>query len=317
MTTRVATTPLDFSARHVAYNTPHTLMAAADGGDTVATWQRDGDTRTWVGGSSWSADGLEVTCLCWAPPEFGNVLCAGTMEGAVCVWAQAPDGEWRRRARLTTTTHPATAASFAPRQLGPIVAVAFKDGSVRTFIAAETLDAESWDVAAEVLPGRGGVARTCLAWREHDAGLPPLLCVGSSSGSIDVMMFRAASLGWEAVARLGSAGEDYSGQAIGAVAWAPTLGRPMDLLAVAAGRRVIIWALRGAVDALQAERVAVLEHDAGVWQLGWNMLGNWLAASTEAGEVCMWRPDLAGEWLLLNKVTSGGAGAAGGDAAMS
>lgn len=53
----------------------------------------------------------------------------------------------------------------------------------------------------------------------------------------------------------------------------------------------------------QAEQLARLQHTAGVWQIEWNMLGSWLAASTEGREVCMWRPDLSGEWLLLNRIT--------------
>lgn len=54
--------------------------------------------------------------------------------------------------------------------------------------------------------------------------------------------------------------------------------------------------------ALQVEELARLQHTAAVRQVEWNLLGSWLAASTEAGDVCMWRPDLGGEWLLLNRV---------------
>lgn len=57
------------------------------------------------------------------------------------------------------------------------------------------------------------------------------------------------------------------------------------------------------------EQLARLQHAAGVWQIEWNMLGSWLAASTEGGEVCMWRPDLAGEWLLLNRISGKPGGA--------
>lgn len=52
----------------------------------------------------------------------------------------------------------------------------------------------------------------------------------------------------------------------------------------------------------QMEQLARLQHSAAVWQVEWNLLGSWLAASTEGGEVCMWRPDLSGEWLLLNRI---------------
>jgi hypothetical protein len=86
------------------------------------------------------------------------------------------------------------------------------------------------------------------------------------------------------------------------VAWAPTLGRPYDIAAVAAGPAVLLWKLTGAADSLQVEQLARLQHAADVWQVEWNLLGSWLAASTEGGEVLMWRPDLSGEWLLLNRI---------------
>ncbi len=35
------------------------------------------------------------------------------------------------------------------------------------------------------------------------------------------------------------------------VAWAPTLGRPYDIAAVAAGPTVLLWRLGGAADALE------------------------------------------------------------------
>ncbi len=44
---------------------------------------------------------------------------------------------------------------------------------------------------------------------------------------------------------------DYQSKPISAVAWAPTLGRPVELVAVAAGQRVIIWSMQGAADSMQ------------------------------------------------------------------
>ena len=57
--------------------------------------------------------------------------------------------------------------------------------------------------------------------------------------------------------------------------------------------------------------MAVLEHSAPVWRVEWNLLGTWLAASTEGSEVCLWRPDLLGEWLLVNKIVGDSKGGAG------
>jgi protein transport protein SEC13 len=77
-------------------------------------------------------------------------------------------------------------------------------------------------------------------------------------------------------------------------------------VAVAAGTRVVLWALTGSTAGMAVERVATLDHEDAVWQVGWNTLGNWLAASTEGGAVCMWRPDLTGEWGLVNSIMGGG-----------
>lgn len=308
-TERVTSTPLEASAAHVCYNIPHTAMAVVDHSGTISTWQRDGQSREWISGPAWTSEGLAITCICWAPPEFGNILCAGTGQGVVCVWAQTPHGEWTKRAHIPASTHSALDACFTPRQMGPIVSIAFADGSVKLFIAEATLNAFSWDPHSEFHLSREAKACTTVSWREFDPALPPLLAIGSGTGSAEIWMFREQLLRWERVQELKSPQDSMDDNinndhgSISAVAWAPRLGRPYDLIAVASGNRVVLWSLTGAVDAIKVDRVAVLDHDHDVWQLGWNMLGNWLAASTEGGEVCMWRPDLAGEWLLLNKIS--------------
>ncbi|KAG7673743.1 hypothetical protein Ndes2437B_g01908 [Nannochloris sp. 'desiccata'] len=310
---RVTSTQLEISAAHVCYNIPHTLMAVVDHSGTISTWQRDGQSREWIPGPAWTSGGLAINCICWAPPEFGNILCTGTGQGTVLVWAQTSHGQWEKRAHIPASTHAALDACFAPRQMGPIVSIAFSDGSVKLFIAASSLNAVSWDPHSEFQLDRDAKACTSVSWREFDPALPPLLAIGSAGGGGcgEVWMFREQLLRWEQVQQLKSSSPDMDDDGsnnnqggISAVAWAPRLGRPYDLIAVASGHRVTLWSLTGAVDALEVKRVAVLDHDHDVWQLGWNMLGNWLAASTDGGEVCMWRPDLAGEWLQKNLIIS-------------
>ena len=52
------------------------------------------------------------------------------------------------------------------------------------------------------------------------------------------------SLAWAAL-------QDYGGKPVADVAWAPTLGRPHDIAAVAAGPLVLLWKLTGTADSLQ------------------------------------------------------------------
>lgn len=93
-------------------------------------------------------------------------------------------------------------------------------------------------------------------------------------------------------------------QAVVACTWAPTLGRPVELLAAAEGATVHVLSLQGAIDALQVERVARLEHGAAVWKVEWNMLGNWLAVGTDDGAVQLWRPNLLDEWALQHTIAA-------------
>jgi WD40 repeat protein len=302
MATIVASTPLG-GAEVVAYNLPHTRMAAFDAAaGVVSTWAREGEGRAWAAAAAWPAGGHSVTALAWAPPESGAALVAGTARGAVLVWAAGPGGAWALLPELREGAHEVTALAFAPRELGALVAAAYADGAVRLFEAAAPLGATRWDLHSALRLAPEARGATSLAWRGHDAALPPMLAVGSVGGGALVWALRRGTMRWELVGALGDARADYGGAPVAAVAWAPAAGRPRELLAAAAGGRVVLWALRGAADAPEAERVAVLEHGAPVWQLAWNWLGSWLAASTEAGEVCLWRPDLAGEWRLLNRV---------------
>lgn len=87
-----------------------------------------------------------------------------------------------------------------------------------------------------------------------------------------------------------------------ACAWAPTLGRPLELVAAADGATVHVLSLAGAIDVLQIASVAQLKHPAAVWKVEWNMLGNWLAVGTEDGAVQLWRPNLLDEWALQHTV---------------
>lgn len=166
-------------------------------------------------------------------------------------------------------------------------------------------------------------APTALSWREPDddstsgAALPPLLLVGTARGQAAVWWLRKQTGSWVKAIDLplqGPGGKDDPGtmhgdqpgtqgqQGVSSVAWSSVLGRSHETVAVARGPAVTLCTLRGATDALEVECLAVLPHGSPVWQVEWNPLGTWLAASTEAGQVCLWRPDFGGEWKLCNSI---------------
>lgn len=330
MAVRITPTELVSAAATVAYNEAHTRMAVADCGGRVAVWARDGDSRSWVLSASIALPqgSAPLTRLAWAPPEFGTVLSGGSADGVVWIWDQQPEqaeppaagdtaaagaqgggaapGTWQLRARINDSSLSVQALAFAPAAMGPLLAAASADGFVRFYAASTPLAAEHWRLEAELQACPGGGACTALSWREHSPGLPPLLAVGTATEGALLFYFEQPHRRWQRAAALGSR-EDYGGVPVSAAGWAPTLGRPLELVAVAAAQTVTIWGLRGPADALQVEVVATLPHPAPVSQAEWNLLGTWLAAAA-GGRVFMWRPDLAGEWRLLNTIdgSSGG-----------
>lgn len=93
----------------------------------------------------------------------------------------------------------------------------------------------------------GGI--TGLAWRPPSAGVPPMLLVSGPTGAA-VWWHDAARCVWAESAQL-------PGPPASAVAWAPLLGRPADLVAAAAGRDITVWSLEGRADALEVGALAM------------------------------------------------------------
>lgn len=295
-------TPLNAQAVAAAYNDTHTRLAIFDSSGRLTICQREGASRSWTLAHSLAAEGLRITALCWAPGEFGSVLAGGSADGSVAVWQDGPGEQgWRLAALLKEGSLGVQGLAFAPPELGPLLAAAYADGAVRFYEATDVLAASGWELQNHFRLGGSTGAATAISWRPAAPGVPPLLLVGTALGFAQVWVYRRQLMRWEHAATLGGP-QEAGGRPVADVAWAPTLGRPYDIAAVAAGPAVLLWRLTGAADSLQVEQLARLQHLADVWQLEWNLLGSWLAASTDAGEICMWRPDLGGEWLLLNKV---------------
>ncbi|EFN52103.1 hypothetical protein CHLNCDRAFT_139397 [Chlorella variabilis] len=223
-------------------------------------------------------------------------------EGRVAIFQRKASSKgWSLHATLPADDLCITQLCWAPAEFGRVIAGGTADGSV--VVWQETPGEQgSWRLVAALKEATLAVLDVAFA----PPPLGPLLAVAYADGFVRLFVASSelAPASWELQNHfqigIGS-GADYGGRPVADVAWAPAMGRPCDVVAVAAGATVLLWELWGTADGLQSRQLVRLQHATPVWQVAWNPLGNWLAASIEGREVCMWRPDLGGEWLLLSR----------------
>ena len=52
----------------------------------------------------------------------------------------------------------------------------------------------------------------------------------------------------------------------------------------------------------QVELIAELDHPAAVFRISWHPVAFWLAVSLQNSQVHMWRPNLVGQWKLIQQL---------------
>ncbi|KAF5192496.1 Seh1, partial [Thalictrum thalictroides] len=116
--------------------------------------------------------------------------------------------------------------------------------------------------------------------------------------SSKVWEFDEAHQRWLPVAEL--ALPEDKGDQVYVVAWAPNIGRPYEVLAVATSRGIAVWHIGLLPDTdgkLSVEKVALLSgHEGEVWQMEWDMGGMTLATTGSDGVVRLWQSNLNGVW---------------------
>ncbi|KXZ56904.1 hypothetical protein GPECTOR_1g815 [Gonium pectorale] len=271
---------------------------------------------SWTQVAAWE-NARQVTHLAWAHPEYGRLLAGGTSAGTVLVWAQTPElqpggaaegaedgngagssgngsgGYYDALAELPCGSSPCRALCFAPRQTGLVLAALLEDGSVALYEAEEPLTPRAWNLHSKIKAGPSGVCRG-MCWRPFSPGVPPMLCMGAGPRAL-VWQYVLALNSWQVVARVDTA----NSQDVAAVHWAPPLGRPAELLALGAGRDLLVYGLSGDTAALEAEHLASLVHDDTVWKVEWDLWGNQVAAATDGQQVHVYKPDLVGSWVKV------------------
>jgi hypothetical protein len=223
--------------------------------------------------------------------------------------------EWRQTSEVACGRQPVCALAFGPRQLGLTVAAATRGGCVHVLEADRVMAPNAWTPLSKFQAGAGGASgapsssatgaasaasqgATSLCWRPFSPGVAPLLAVAHGA-RVEVWQYMQGVMSW---ARAASLPASQPGAPVSSVHWAPTMGRPCELIAASRGASVDIVSLTGDTSSLATELLATLEHSAPVWRLEFNMFGTCLAAATETNLVHLWKPDFVGKWLLVSVV---------------
>ena len=93
--------------------------------------------------------------IAWAHSEHGAVIACATADGLVNIWQQVQasanqPGQWRLASTLKESLKPITSLQFAPRQLGPMLAAASHDTTIRFYQASASLNADTWQLCNDL-----------------------------------------------------------------------------------------------------------------------------------------------------------------------
>ncbi|GJN18361.1 hypothetical protein PR202_gb05514 [Eleusine coracana subsp. coracana] len=227
--------------------------------------------------SKWQAHEHAILNVVWLPSEYGDAIACVCSDGTLSLWEE--------------------------------VAV---DGQVKVFELLDSLELDRWQLQAEFQNiadpvsrfGKPACTSASLAWNPRRGGSQQAsFAIGFNSDSphfncCKIWEFEEAHQRWLPLVELGS--PDDKGDAVCAVAWAPNIGRPYEIIAVATCKAIAIWYVGLNSDSdggPSTENVAVLSgHDGEVWQLEWDMGGMTLASTGGDGMIKLWQANLDGVW---------------------
>ncbi|GAB2296621.1 epoxide hydrolase, soluble (sEH) [Dionaea muscipula] len=257
-----------------------------------------------------------IAKVVWIPPEFGDAVACILDNGALSLWEEvAQDGQsphWKLCKCFQMKSRRVLDIQFGFSSTSLKLVAAYSDGYVRVYELQDPLELANWQLQAEFQNvidsvskfGKASCSSASVSWipqRTNNQLLSFVLGYNSNIAQLNsskVWEFDQAHQRWLPVAELASPGDN--GDQVYAVAWAPNIGRPYEIVAVASQKGIALWhvALHPEVDGrLPVEKVTLLScHEEEVWQMEWDMSGMTLATTGSDGLVRLWQSNLNGVW---------------------
>nr|CAD1824053.1 unnamed protein product [Ananas comosus var. bracteatus] len=289
-------------------------------GERLAMGSVDGSVSIYNSSSSpsskWKAHASGVVDVVWLPPECGDALACISGDGTLSLWEEVEEGSqpvtWKMCKLFDSSSYQILDVQFGVFSTSIKMVVAYSDCHVKIYELLDLLELDKWQLQAEFQNVTDSVSRfgrpSCLsasiAWNpQRGENQQASFVLGFNSdlpqfNSPKIWEFEEAHQRWLLVAELVLSEDE--GDRVHAVAWAPNIGRPYEIIAVATCKGIAVWhiGLNPESDGrLPTEKVALLSgHDDEVWQLEWDMGGMTLASTGADDMVRLWQCNLNGVW---------------------
>mmetsp|Transcript_14473 Transcript_14473/g.31411 ORF Transcript_14473/g.31411 Transcript_14473/m.31411 type:complete len:302 (-) Transcript_14473:446-1351(-) len=268
-------------------------LATCSSDKTVKIFEIVGDQHTHLADLK-GHDG-PVWQVAWAHPKYGSLLASCSFDHRVIVWKETQENQWQQVYITPSTLHTASinSISWAPYELGLILAVASSDGT--TSILEYSSSTGNWETVK--LPGSHAIGVTAVSWAPS---VPAGALVSAKAPSGFVKRIVTAGCDnlikvWKCVDGVWTLEDTLQGHTdwVRDVAWAPNLGLPKSCIA-SAGQdgQVFVWSERQG-----GGWEKKLVHDfkpVPVWRLSWSTTGNMLAVSDGNNSVTLWKETVDG-----------------------
>ncbi|XP_010261510.1 PREDICTED: protein SEH1-like isoform X2 [Nelumbo nucifera] len=259
------------------------------------------DSSTFTCTSRTKAHGASITKVIWVPPEYGDAVACICADGTLLLWEEVEEGPQLLKWKLCKLF-----------ESNATQVVAYSDGHVKVYELLDPLLLNKWQLQAEfqnvidsvAMCGKASCLSASISWNPQiSESHHSSFVLGFNSdlpqfNSSKVWEFDEAHQRWLPVAELALPGD--KGDQVYAVAWAPNIGRPYEVIAVATCKGIALWHLGLNADTegrLSVEKVALLSgHEGEVWQMEWDMSGMTLATTGSDGVVRLWQSNLNGVW---------------------
>ncbi|XP_076898039.1 protein SEH1-like [Bidens hawaiensis] len=257
-----------------------------------------------------------VTKVVWVPPEYGDAIACICSDGSLSMWEEISEDsepvQWKQCTSFGGPLEQVLDGQFGNSISSLKLTIAYSNGLVKVYEILDPMELKNWQLQAEFQNvtdpltkfGKATCSLASVSWNpQRSESRPASFVLGYNSGtsqlnSPKVWEFDQDHQRWLPVAELAEISD--KGDHVNALAWAPNIGRPYELIAVATSNGISIWQMASNPDSngrLSVEKVAMFPCNGNeVWQMEWDMSGMTLATSGTDGRVRLWQSNLNGNW---------------------